>query len=458
MPPMRSSDLIYKLDDVPPWNHLLALSVQQMLFMFAASTFPAMLVREIGGSVELATAMVSLTMIAAGVGSVIQASRLPFMGSGYLCPNVCGPSYLGASLHAAWVGGLPVMRGMILFSGLVEMALAPIIKRVRGLFPNLVVGLVVMMVGVSVITVSISNFFGVAYAGDEIRWQDVLIGSVSLLIMIFANLWGKGWVRMYCLLLGTLAGWLLAFFITRETWEAFSIVKGKALFDLPTRDLSMFTLGFDPSLAVTFLIVSICGSLKSFGNLLAAQQISEPEKREPDMKPLARGLMADGFTTAMAGVMGALAVDTSSSNVGLAAATRAVSRRIAIVAGVLFTILAFMPKITSAIATIPRPVLGASILFAGAFMICTGIQQMVEDGMDTKGIFTVGISMFFGFSTGFMPHLYARLPFAAQQFFTDPLATTTIFAVVLYQVFNLDRLWKKNSKSRPGGSASPGKK
>ena len=443
MPPAGKPDLIYKLDDVPPWNHLLVLSIQQMLFMFAASTFPAMLVREIGGSVELATAMVSLSMIAAGVGTILQASRLPFMGSGYLCPNLCGPSYLGASLHAAWVGGLPVMRGMIVFAGLAEMALAPVIKRIRGLLPNLVVGLVVMLVGVSVISVSISNFFGVAYSGDDIRWQDVIVGSISLLIMVCANLWGWGWVRMYSLLLGTLIGWVLAFCITTETWQAFSAVQGKPLFDFPTHDMSVFKLGFDPSLVITFLIVSICGSLKSFGNLLAAQQISEPEKREPDMKPLSRGLMADGFTTAMAGAIGGMAVDISSSNIGLAAATRAVSRSIGVCAGIIFTLLAFMPKITSSIATIPRPVLGASILFAGCFMICAGIRQIVEDGIDTKGVFTLGISLFFGLSTEFMPQLYARLPLAAQQFFTDPLATSTLFAVVLHQVFNLDRLWRK---------------
>ena len=142
-----SDAMIYKVNDVPPPGTLVVLSVQHMLFMFAASSFPAMLVRDIGGGVEMATALVSLTMIIAGIGSILQPMRWKYMGSGYLCPNLCGPSYLSASLHAAWVGGIPLMRGMILFSGLIEMALAPVVKKLRFMFPPIIVGLVVAMVG-----------------------------------------------------------------------------------------------------------------------------------------------------------------------------------------------------------------------------------------------------------------------------------------------------------------------
>lgn len=438
-----SDAMIYKVNDVPPPGALVVLSVQHMLFMFAASSFPAMLVREIGGSVDMATALVSLTMIIAGIGSILQPMRWKYMGSGYLCPNLCGPSYLSASLHAAWVGGIPLMRGMILFSGLIEMALAPVVKKLRFMFPPIIVGLVVAMVGVSIVSVATGNFFGVAFSGDSTRWEDLLVGVVSLLVMVGANIWGKGWVRMYCLLVGTLVGWGLALAITPDTRVAFSVVGSQPFFALPSVPFGLWDIRFNWGLALPFVIVSICGSLKSFGNLLAAQQVSEPELKEPNMQPIAGGLLADGLTTAVAGLMGALAVDTSSSNVGLAAATRACSRWISTVAGVIFTAMAFMPKVTAAIATLPRPVLGASLIFAGCFMICTGLQEMMKEKYDSRAIFTVGISLFFGLSTGFMPDLYARFPDWIQNFFSDPLPTTTLFAVVLYQVFYFDKLYLK---------------
>ena len=441
-----ADDMIYKVDDLPPPGPLLVLSVQHMLIMFAASSFPAMLVREIGGGVDVAAALVSLTMIIAGIGSVIQPLRWKYLGSGYLCPNLCGPSYLSASLQAAWVGGIPLMRGMILFAGLVEMALAPVVKKLRFMFPPIVVGLVVAMVGVSIVSVATGNFFGVAYSGDSLRWEDLLVGTVSLLAMVGSNVWGKGWVRMYCLLLGTLVGWGLSIAIVPDSRAAFSVVETQPLFALPSIPFDVWDVRFDWGLALPFLIVAVCGSLKSFGNLLAAQQISEPDLVEPDLRPVAGGLLADGLTTALAGLMGALAVDTSSSNVGLAAATRACSRWISTAAGVFFAALAFMPKVTAAIATLPRPVLGASLVFAGCFMVCTGLQEMFKERLDSRAVFTVGISLFFGLSTGFMPDLYARFPAWIQNFFSDPLPTTTLFAVLLYQLFHFDRLYFKPNR------------
>lgn len=435
--------MVYKVNDMPPPAPLLVLSMQHMLFMFAASAFPAMLVREIGGDLEMAASLVSLTMIMSGIGSILQASHIRYIGSGYLCPNLCGPSYLTASLHAAWIGGIPLMRGMVLFSGLVEMVLAPMVKKLKFMFPPIIVGLVVAMVGVSVVSIATGNFFGVAYSGDSIRWEDLLIGFTSLMIMVGANIWGRGWVRMYCLLIGTIIGWALALLLTPETLADLALVKSKPLLDFPSLPFDVWKITFDPGLVLPFIIISICATLKSFGNLLAAQQISEPELKEPDLRPVSYGLMADGLVTSLSGLVGALAVDTSSSNVGLAAATRACSRWICIAAGFLFMIMAFMPKIAAAIATIPKPVLGASLIFAGSFMVCTGLREMMKENFDTRAVFTIGISIIIGLSTGFMPELYARFPESMKSFFSDPLATTTILSVVLYQIFYFDLLYLK---------------
>jgi NCS2 family nucleobase:cation symporter-2 len=87
---------------------------------------------------------------------------------------------------------------------------------------------------------------------------------------------------------------------------------------------------------------------------------------------------------------------------------------------------------------IPKPVLGAAIIFSGSFMICTGLLEMFSEKWNQRKTFVVGISLFFGLSTAFLPGLYARAPHFIQTFFTDPLPTTTIIAIVLNQVFNLD--------------------
>jgi NCS2 family nucleobase:cation symporter-2 len=433
----------YSVNEVPPAIHLGISAVQHVLLMVVSLAFPILLASQMNESAEFAASLIAFSMIAAGIGSIIQSAGLPFIGSGYLCPNVCGPSYFSLSLSAAWAGGIPLMRGMIIVAGLVEMAIAPVIEKLKNIFPAFIVGLVMAMVGVSVIKPAVSSFFGLAFSGDAIEGMDIFVGLISLMIMVLSNLWGKGFVRMYCLLIGMLSGWALFLVLVDGYWNSLGVVKELPLFSLPAVGPEFKNITFDYKLLIPFVVIGIGGSLKSFGNLLLAQKISEPQLAKPDFAPVRKGLLADGFSTVLAGLMGAMAVDTSSSNVGLAGATKVVSRWIGVAAGIFFVILAFFPRLVSILSMIPKPVLGASLIFAGSFMICAGLQEMFSEQWNQRKTFVVGISLFFGLSTSFLPGLYARAPHFIQTFFTDPLPTTTIIAVVLNLILGLDTVFKK---------------
>jgi NCS2 family nucleobase:cation symporter-2 len=428
----------YSVNQVPPAGHLLISAVQHILLMVTTLVFPVLFANQISGTAEFSASLIAFSMLAAGLGSIIQSVGLPFIGSGYLCPNIIGPSYFSLSLSAAWTGGIPLMRGMIIIAGLVEMAIAPMIQKLKKVFPTFIVGLVVAMVGVSIINQSITSFFGLAFSGDAIKHADIFVGIFSLMIMVLANLWGKGFFKMYCLLIGILAGWILALILIPEFLHNLAVVKDFPIFALPAIGPEFRGITFDFKMVIPFVVIGISGSLKSFGNLLAAQKISEPELKEPNFAPIRKGLMADGFSTALAGLLGGMAVDTSSSNVGLAGATKVLSRWISVCAGVVFVILAFFPKLITILSMTPKPVMGASLIFAGSFMICTGLQEMFSEEWNPRNVFVVGISLFFGLSTASLPSLYARAPHFIQTFFTDPLPTTTIIAIVLNQIFNLD--------------------
>ena len=430
----------YSVNQVPPPWHLIISSFQHIILMVMSLNLPIFLAGQISEGSDLAASLIAFSMIASGFGSIIQSVGIPFIGSGYLCPNLCGPSYLSVSLSAAWAGGLPLVRGMIVLAGLVEMSIAPVIHRLKNVFPPFIVGLVMAMVGVSVIKASVASFFGLEFRGDAIRVADIFIGTFSIMVMVLANLWGKGVIKMYCLLVGMLAGWIMAVIFVPEYWNNILSIKADTFFAVPSIGSEYMGISFDPGMALSFVVISITATLKSFGNLMVAQKISEPELEKPNFLKIKKGLLADGLATALAGVMGGMAVDTSSSNIGLAGATKVVSRWIGVSAGVLFIILAFFPRFVSLLSMMPKPVMGATIMFAGSFMICTGLKEMFSKGWDQRKTFVVGIALFFGLSTAFMPDLYARAPQFIQVFCTDPLPTTIIIAVVLNQIFNLDVL------------------
>ena len=167
----------YAVNEVPPLPHLLVSSLQHVLLMVSALVIPILFASQLSGSPEFTANLIAFSMLAAGIGSIIQSAGVPFIGSGYLCPNVCGPSYFSVSLSAAWIGGIPLMRGMIILAGLVEMAIAPLIQRLRKVFPTFIVGLVVAMVGVSILAPAITSFFGLAFRDDAIRSADMLVGG-----------------------------------------------------------------------------------------------------------------------------------------------------------------------------------------------------------------------------------------------------------------------------------------
>ena len=436
----KTKKLEYAVNEVPPAGHLIVLSIQHVLLMFVTVALPIIFTSQMSETAEFGATLVTFSMLAAGLGSIVQSVGLPFIGSGYLCPNVCGPSYFSVSLSAAWMGGLPLMRGMIIIAGLLEMALAPVVQKLKHVFPKFIVGLVVAMVGVSIIKMSVNSLFGLEYKGDAIRSTDILIGMVSLMVMVLSNLWGKGFLKIYCLLIGMIAGWLFALVLESEYFLSLARINSVPFFAFPTVGPEFRQITFDFGLLVPFVVISVSGSLKSFGNLLAAQKLSEPERESVDFVPIRKGLLADGFSTALAGLLGGMAVDTSSSNIGLAGSTKVLSRWISVTAGVIFILLAFCPKLTVAITLMPKPVLGASLIFAGCFMICTGLLEMFGEEWEPRKTFVVGISLIFGLSTAFLPELYARAPWLVKMFFTDPLPTTTILAVVLHQVLNLDEL------------------
>lgn len=444
------SDFIYAREDVPPPLQLLLLSVQQGMLMFLGTLFPVMLVAAVGGEQEMAVRMVGMTMIASGIGTLIQSMRSRWLGSGYLCPNVGGPSYLALSMNAAMMGGMPLMQGMIVFCGLVQVVLARILNHVRFLFPSLVVGLTVLMVGLSVVPMSFANFCGAPLAGDSVLWQDVAAGCVTLLAIVAFNIWGKGAARLYCLLLGILAGWVFYLFLCPFNPEQFAMIRESALFAVPFQRLSQFRLDFDASLAVPFVVISICGTLKTFGNLLAAQKITQPELSGIDMKPIVGGVTADGVSTALSGLIGAIAVDTSASNVGLAAATRAVSRYIGFGVGALFVILGCFPVVAAVISLMPPPVMGAALIFAVSFMIVAGIEEIMSVKMDTRKIFAIGMATIFGLSTVLVPAPFARLPEFLAPMFANPLTATTVLAIVFYQMFHIDLTIANLRKKRDG--------
>jgi xanthine permease XanP len=439
--PKKPVQLIYGVDDKPPAFASFMLGLQHIFTMASTLVLPVIIVKEIGGSFLQIQSMLGFSMLAIGIGTILQSLKKGPIGSGYLCPHLSSPSYLSVSIQAAWLGGLPLLHGMLLIAGFFEIIFSKIVNKLKFLFPPGVTGVVVLMVGVSLVPLGASKFMGIEYMGDPLQYKYLLVSSITLFSMIGFNIWSKGKLRLYCVLIGLLIGYIVSSLSGVLTSTDWSRIIHASFFSLPGKGARMFHWSFDWSLLIPFIIVTICGSLKSVGNILTCQKINDADWKTADMKNVGKGLMAEGIGIMVAGFLGGTATDTSSSNIGLSVATGATSRRIGTIAGLLFVFLAFLPKLTAVLSIMPVPVMGAILIFVTSFVIIAGLQIIMIRPISSRVGFVVGISFIFGLSLEIIPGLYKDIYPWLRPFFSSSLTFSTILAIVLNQIF---RIGEKN--------------
>jgi xanthine permease XanP len=443
----KPAGLIYGVDDLPPWSTLSLLAIQHIFLMSSTLVLPIVLVSEIGGDFGQVQAVVALTMMACGIGTILQAMRWRGIGSGYLCPNLCGPNFFAASMAAAWLGGLPLMRGMTIVAGLVEMVFARFVHRLAFLFPTEITGLVVLMVGIGLVPVGASKFLHIDYSGEPIQLASFLVAGATLLVMVALNVWGNK-LRLYSVLIGLAVGYTLSAIADLLPSGQFSRVVEAPWIGLPSLT-GAWDIDFRWSLLPVFVIVSICGALKSFGNLVMCEKVNDDQWTKPDTKRIGDGLMADGITVTVSGLLGGVASDTSSSNVSFSGASGATSKWIGVAAGALFILLGLSPKLSALLSIMPAPVIGAIVVFVVCFMMMSGLQIILTSKPDTRRIFVIGCALCFGLSLDIVPDLYSHLTPWLRPLFESSLTLATVIAVTLNQLLRAEEAlllrWRKPS-------------
>jgi len=430
----KPANLIYDVEDHPPLPVALVLALQHVVVISVGWIFVVVIVSGFGGTAEQVQDVIRMAMIASGLATIFQAMTKGPVGSGYLCPFSCGPAYIPASILAGKAGGLPLLMGMTTASGIFEMFLSRIIHKLRVLFPPEVTGLVVAMVGIGLIRMGCTRFFG--YNNGTLDEHSTIIALITLIVMVSPTIWSQSKLRLYPVLLGLLAGYAAALSFGLLKLSQFHVVFAAPLVSLPRRPAPS-AWSFSVSLLGPFLIASLSSVLKSVGDLTLCQKINDTHWKRTDMKSVAGGILAGSIGTTLSGLIGGVGQSTFSSNVGLSMATGVTSRAIALPAGLILVALAFFPKLAAAFSVIPAPVIGAVLVYVACFMILGGLQVMTSRMLDVRRTFAVGIAMIFGLSVDMVPGLYEHVPAVLQPLFSSALSLATVLGVTLNLLFRI---------------------
>jgi xanthine permease XanP len=429
----RPGNIVYGLDDSPP-PHVIVLNGVQYVGLIAINlVYPLLVFRVADIPVHLVGSLLAMGMLVLGVATLLQVSRLGPMGSGYMCPATFTATYLGPSLLAVQIGGLPLLFGMTVFAGLLEIGLAPLLNRLRPVFPPEVSGLVIFVIGLSGGIAGLRAMIGERAA--PVSAEEWWIAGATLATMMALNVWGKGMARMLCALIGLLIGYLAAVLAGLLGADDIRSVGEVPWLGLP--GFSHLSWSFEASMAMPFAIAAVAAAMKAVGTISVCQRMNDADWVRPDMRSITRGVLADGAGTALAGVGGALGTNTSTPAVGLAAATGVASRSIAFATAGIFILLGLFPKLTVLLAVMPRPVVVASLLFAVTFVMINGLQVMSSRMLDARRTLVVGLAIVAGTAVEVFPQLSVAAPEAARPLIGSSLVFSTLIALVLNFVLRI---------------------
>lgn len=443
----RPPEFAYWLDEVPPFGVTVLSAFQHVSLIFGLLSIPLAVARAAGLSPEETINLIGASMLALGVTAILQALHRGPIGSGLLAPSTFTGAYLAPALVAVKIGGLGLVFGMMIFAGIVEALLARALRHLRPFLPAEIAGFVVMLVGMAVGGFGVRYVLGVG-ASSAPAPDEMTVSIVTLALIVGLNVWGSGSVRLFCALAAMVGGYIVALVLGVLSAADFARALAMPIFSLPA--IGAFGWSFDSALIVPFAVGAIAACLKTVGDLTSCQRINDADWTRPDLPNISRGTLANAIGSMLCGVVGTTGFTTSSSNIGLAGSTGVTSRRIAYVTGGVLIALAFMPKFAGLLAIMPESVMGAMMMFVGAFVLVSGLQIVASRLLDVRRTFVIGLSFIIAIAVDISPAYFAALPAVIQPLVGSSLVAGMIVAIALNLLFRIGTRKVQHLEIAPG--------
>jgi uric acid transporter len=449
------TDQINSVDEMLPPPRLAVLGLQHVLVMYAgAVAVPLILAGAAGLPPDQRAFLISADILACGLATLVQAFGLP--GVGIRLPVMMGVTFASVAPMLALVGAakaaggagyapasaLTVIYGSVIAAGVFAVLVAPLMSRLIVLFPPVVTGSIIMVIGISLMRI------GIGWAEGPFKVFDVATKTVIdnpsrdaldgfalsllvLLVIIGVTKYGKGFIANISVLLGIVVGAVVAALLGKMS---FGDVGSAASFAIVTP----FQFGmpdFQLVPIVTMCVVMIVVMIESTGMFLALGEMTG-KKLGPD--DITRGLRADGVGTILGGIFNAFPYTSFSQNVGLVGVTGIRSRFVAVAGGVILILLSLLPKLAAIVAAVPVEVLGGAGIVMFGMVAATGVRILgcVDFRNNRNNLFIVAIGVGAGLIPLVAPAFFKNFPVSFKPILDSGIILTAIVAVILNAYYN----------------------
>lgn len=417
---------IYQLNGRVPVGKAIPFGLQHVLAMFVSNLTPITIIAAAGGLSQGEIAiLLQNAMFVAGIATLIQLYPLWKVGSGL--PIVMGVSFTFVTVLStiATNYGYPTVIGAVLVGGIFEGTLGLLAKYWRKIISPIVAASVVTAIGFSLFTVGARSFGG-GYAEDFGSAENLLLGTITLVVCLAWNCLAKGYLKQLSVLVGLVVGYVVAIFMGKVD---LSVIFADGLIALPK--LFPYKPEFNLGAIFSVCIIYLVSAAETIGDTTA--MVSTGLNRDITDKEISGSLSCDGYASSISSLFGCPPVTSFSQNVGLIAMTKVVNR-FTIMTGAACMILAgLLPPVGNFFASLPEAVLGGCTIMMFGTILTSGMQMVAKAGFTQRNITIAALSLSIGigFTTASEIDLWHIFPEMLQSVFAANVVAVVFVASII---------------------------
>ena len=426
-------NLMYGVDDNPSLVKKVLFGIQHIFAAFGGIiVVPLVIAGALGFDAKTTTTLISATILASGLATIIQAKGVGKVGSRVACIMGTDFTFVSPSISVGSVLGLPGIIGATILGALLEIILSFFIKPLMKFFPPLVTGTVVCLIGLTLLPVAIDWAAGGSGAADYGDLKNIGVATFVLVVTLILNRSKKGIISSASILIGMIIGYIVCIPLGMVD---FNEVKEASWISIPR--IFEYGVTFDFKALIAFLPAYFVTTIETVGCLKAVGESSNIEMKEDK---IGAGVLADGVGSIIGGVVGSFPNTSFSQNVGVISLTKVASKYVAVMAGIILVTLGFLPKIAALVTQIPQPVLGGVGIVMFGTVAAAGIKTLSKVKLTERSLLIIAISIGVGLGVTFRPDFLAKLPEGIKMVFSSGISLGTIAALVLNLVLKEDKV------------------
>ena len=380
--------------------------------------------------------LVSMALFASGISTFIQCRRFGGLGTGLLCIQGTSFSFIGPIISAGMAGGLPLIFGSCMAASSVEMLISRVLKYTKKIITPLISGIVVTLIGMSLIKVGITACGGGAIAqadGSFGSFRHVGLAALVLLLIIAFNRSSNRYLRMSSIVIGLVIGYIVAWCMGVVD---FSSIQSYGGFNLPMP--FRYGLAFDLSTIIALGLIFMITAIEAYGDITANSLISgEPVEGETFVKRASGGILADGFNSMLASALNSFPNSVFAQNNGMIQLTGVASRYVGYYIAAFLVLLGLFPAVGLVFSLMPEPVLGGATLLMFGTVAAAGIRIIAAQEINRKATLVMAVSFSLGLSVELVPEILCQLPETLRNIFSSGITTGGVTAILANMLIHI---------------------